>query len=496
MSAGPLPPARGSLGAPSRESWVTALKAAYFVGDGGVDTFAWAAGSKNEELRQTVAYLMYLLWRSDPVAVYRLMRDLARRVGPLPIGRTGRLLQTLSDASITIYVNHPEQDDVISETSALWSGILKGKLHLDRRRWLDVVVFGLLASVFSRRALEMALLGQRSREFLKSPVDLRARFRRVVPFVRPATSLMSELVLDDLAVLLQSSVRLHNVLAALVLAVHGIGDFEANRACIEELFSRVDGRGRKWVLQSFAVLLPETPRAWGEFLEFLTREFIEKNRKQFLTGDRAGGRDFDMPLLALGLAYAKRGEEMCYFDELLGVSIGEDDWELVCELVAELGPVGFYYPEAVFRTLRPRLRDLLENGGARRALVTTLATMRAIRLDAVDIFLRENEADLEFRQAVASETELALVRKLASWVGFYNNAVHQALHYPMMREQLLLGGLSSLARARFSQEFVWGYTWPVLRLLRKADYELIRWTEADGVEPLHGGEQERPLPSA
>lgn len=475
----PAPP----LGPP--EGWRTALHAAFFVGGpGGHDVFAWAAGSRNREQRSTVAFTLYLLWRRDAAGVYEILDDLGRRVGPFPVGRTSRMLQTLSDASITIYVNHPERPDLTEHTSELWREVLKGRLRLHRRRWLEPLVFPVLSTVFSRRILETALLGQRPEQFFGARPELRARFARVVPLVDPSVPLERETAAGDLAALLESPVRLHNVLAALAVAIRAAHDFEATEALVRELHAGVDAHGRLWLLQAFAVLLPETPAAWLPLVEDLTRDLLERDRATFVGHDDGRLGDFDIMLLPLGLAYAKSAEVegMPYLDEVVAGALEAGDSAFLARVLEGLAPVGFHHPEVLFRTLRPLMGHLLDLPAVLPALARTLADVRTVWFDQVDLFLRASAASPDFRHDVAAKTDPDRMRRLVGWVGIYNNAVHQALHYPRMRRILLVGGLQELATAPSPRRFVLGYTRPVLEFLHDSDFELIRWTLPE--EPL------------
>jgi hypothetical protein len=80
---------------------------------------------------------------------------------------------------------------------------------------------------------------------------------------------------------------------------------------------------------------------------------------------------------------------------------------------------------------------------------------------------------------VAANADTNTVRDYIFLLGFYNNAVHQALKYPKMRRGLLMHGLSLLADARNRREFLAPYATDALRMLRDAKYDLIQWTEKD-----------------
>lgn len=465
----------------TEESRQTAIKAAYFIGRPAKGVFLWIAAGKSRELAKTGVYALYLRWSIDPDFVYELLHELGSQVGPVPIGRSGRILRFLSDLSITIYINHPERQDVAEHTSELWYHVLKQRMHLGSRvsRVLSWLIFRIVAVVFSRRALDTALLSelQSPEAFFRQSDEQRKRFRRTVDLIEPEASLEGNSRREDLAYLLTSDVLLHNILAALVIAIHAIKNPSGVDRLLRELVPGLGGAGTLSAIYAFSVLLPDTPAAWVDTLEWLTSELVDRHRETFLGSSGSLSSSFDIALLPLGLAYGKRDGLMPLVDRLLQTAI-RDDPELAVRILRAIAPIGFYYPEAVFRTLRPVIKSSVDSRLV-DSLVLTLATIRILHFDAVDLFLWEVEASDALRAEVRRRADISLVQRYIAWIGYYNNAVHQAIHYPKMREQLLLGGLRALADAKEPRTFIREYTPVPLRMLREADYHLIRWTTLD-----------------
>ncbi len=478
-------PVGAAGGAPER--WRTALKAAYFVGGAqGAQAFAWAAGSRNPEQRATAAFALARLHRLDPAAVLEVLGSLAHRVGMFPRGRTARILRTLAGASCAIYVSHPEERATVSALSELGHTVLKKRLRLHPRRWLAPF------SATRSRRLETALFGPDPDAFFHADADLRARFARVVSAADPTATFDLATISDDLAALLESPVHLHNVLAALTVATHAAGNFEDTEPLVRELYRRVDAPGRVSLLQAFAVLLPGTPSAWRQLLEEMTNDLVTLDRETFLSHDGRRLGDIDIALLALGLAYAKSPDArgMPVIDAGLAQAAAREDWPLVARVVEGLGPIGFYHPEMLFRSLRPLMAALLADPTAGGALVSTLADTRTVWFDEVDLFLRETGASPEFRRLVASATSPRRMAPLVAWIGLHNGAVHLAVENPTLHRHLVMGGLEDLATASSPRRFVRRYARRVLKLLDEADHDLIGWTTsapgADGKERTAG----------
>ena len=152
------------------------------------------------------------------------------------------------------------------------------------------------------------------------------------------------------------------------------------------------------------------------------------------------------------------------------------DAALHVRMIRGLAAVGVYYPYAVFEALRPSVDDL-DDPAVATAFVDTLASMRALQFDAVDLFLKQVGAPDAIRERISAQELSELVSRCVRWVGYYNNAVHESLNYPRMRDALVVNALESLGNAHSAGDFMRAHTPTILRLLEDADFDLIRWTE-------------------
>jgi hypothetical protein len=485
------PPARrlqrtAAVSSATRESRRTAFNAAYMMGEHGRELFDWLAGEDLPAARQAAVFSLYLQWRRDRKYVFDLLDRLSRQVGLPPIWRRGRVLRFIGDLSITIYINHPDDEEVIKRTSALWRRVLRRQLHLNRLLFLlRAPILGHLQAIIAVRTLRTAILAdvQDPEAFFRQGPEDRQRFLRTVPLVDPATEIGME-AQRDLARLLSSPLLPHRILAALVIAIHAVRDPEATASIVDKVRDQLpDGPGQLWATIAYSVPLSGTPDAWVGQLERMTEDLLERQRDTFFGRDTELLSRFDIGLVPLGLAYGKRGTGMPLFDRWLQDGLlGGGDRELAVRTIRGLGAVGVYFPHAVFESLRVcgdafRSRDTYDP--VVDALVASLAAMRTLHFDAVDLFLRQMRASDPIRDAVSARDGSDLVVHCVLWVGYYNNAVHQALNYPLMRKALVIDGLEELGRARRPAEFIRAYTLTVLRLLEETDFELMRWTRRD-----------------
>jgi hypothetical protein len=459
----------------SEEARRTGLKATYYIGPGARDIFLWAAIKGSPALRRAAKDTLYLIWRTDPDFTYGLLNELVARIGLGALPDLRNILEFIIDLSVTIYINHCEREDIVRQTTDLWYEVLKNRLRMDLLNTgilgpaFERLVFQAVASAFSKRITEV----MPDEHFFNLPAEDKTCFKRVIPLVDPEVDLHS--AAGDLAALLRSDMVIFNVLAILVLAIHAYHDFETTKPLLQSLFEDLGTHGRQWELFGFAVLLPDTPPAWVELLEEFTRRLIEEHPEVFYGEELDFLAQFDTVLMPLGLAYGKCGPSMPYFEALIGDGLRDGNQRQVERCLAGLGPVGFYYPEATFHTLRVAIPNFGDTD-LQASLVRPLATMRTLHLDAVDIFLRQVGAEKAFQRSVSIATNVELVRRYIYTLGMYNNAVHQALFYPKMRRQILIGGLNALADAHSPQDFIANYTPVPIRMAREAGYRLSEWT--------------------
>jgi hypothetical protein len=483
------------LEADSEEVPRTALKAFYYIGSGAQDILLWIAERTSPQLRQAAKDTLYLIWRRDPDFIYVLLHNLLGliRINPMDLviaNKRNSVLKTIEffiDLTITIYINHCDQEDVKKQTADLYYKLATEKLHLPRLKTLletKIVGPGLERLVllpvilaFSKPILKILLYTelQPPERFFSLPTEERACLKRIAPALDPDTDLKP--LRNDLSAMLQSDILFLNRSAALALAIHAYHDFPKTEALLRQLFDKLNARGRLWELFSFSVLLRQTPPQWVELLEGFTQRLIQEHPETFYNVSGILGR-FDFIFIPLGLAYGKLGPTLPLFEDLIRKGLKQADWHFVTRCIRALGPLGFYYPKAVFSTLRESIPNW-QDKNVQGALVEALATIRTLHFDAVDKFVLEMGMDETFQDRISAAADVALVHRYISWLGHYNNAVHQSLFYPKMRRAFTMGELVSLADARMSRDFILYYTTVAFRMAQEADFRLIEWTRPE-----------------
>lgn len=470
------------LQADSEEARRTGLKAAYYIGPRARELFLWAAKGP-PELRRAARDTLYLIWRSDPEFTYGLLRELVGRIGLGALLDMRTMVEFVIDLAVTIYINHCEQPAVIRATADLFYDLARNRLRMDLLntallgQTVETLVFQAVAAAFARPIMDTMLLSELmpAEAFFALPLEQRAPLKRIAAFLDPQRDLAAARA--DLLALLGAEAIFFNIAGALALAVHAYRRPEASAPLLRELFERLPGPGRVWVLLSLSVLQPGTPPAWVELLEEWTARLFAENPEQVYGAGGLLGL-LDILLLPLGLAYAKRQSAMPLFERLIQDGLLRGDWRQTERVIAGLGALGFYHPQAVFQTLRVALPDL-RDPAVQRALVRPLATMRLLHFDEVDIFLSQIDADEHLQRQVVVATDMDQIRRYIYWLGSYNNAVHQSLFYPRMRRRLAAGGLELLAESASPQEFTARYAAVAIRMLRESSFRLEQWTEPE-----------------
>ncbi|NJM07624.1 UbiA family prenyltransferase, partial [Candidatus Gracilibacteria bacterium] len=479
---------------PSEEARRSGLKAAYYIGPPARDLFLWAASKGGPELRRATRDVLYLIWRNDPAFTYGLLGDLVERVGPGALRDLRSILEFFFELSVVIYINHCDREDVKQQTSDIYYDLARHRLHLDVLntaifgKTLEDLLFQAVASAFTEPILDTMMLAEivPIDAFFALSADERAILSRVAPYFDPAQPLRQ--IEADLERLLRHRNTFMSLVGAALIGIHASANFDSTEPVLNALVDRLDGAGRLWTLLSFCVLLPQTPLSWAPFLETLTERLFAEHA-DLVYGEHSSLLDqFDVLLLPLALAYGKIGQTMPLYELLVQDGLLRDDRRQLARCVAGLGAVGFYYPDAAFALLEPIMQSL-DPYQWPATLTRTLATIRTLHLDAVDVFLSRVEAGDELRRRVAAAADTELVRRYIYWLGLYNNVIHSSINYPKMRQQMAMSALYILADARKPQDFVATYTLGVFRMLREAGFKLVNWTlpmGGDGGQAIQG----------
>src|SRR5205085_2784752 len=115
----------------------------------------------------------------------------------------------------------------------------------------------------------------------------------------------------------------------------------------------------------------------------------------------------DFALLPLGLVYDKRNSSILSIERRLQRTLKRSNQRLLERCIVGLGTAGFYFPQAVFRTLRTAILQW-SGAGLDNALVESLSLIRALHFDDVDIFLSQIGATETLRYRISARTDVEL----------------------------------------------------------------------------------------
>jgi hypothetical protein len=426
----------------------------------------WIACHASEELRKCASYMLYLLAGGNRKLIAAdMLMAVARAISLVRIKRTRRVLDFLSNVSITAYVNNCDDLDVAEATSDLWKYVAINRLHLNivNRPILEKPIISVVARRLANRIVDNdALRGQLG----AVPEAYQDLAEQLLPALTPGHDLSD--LLQPLREGFAAKVWAPRILSGCVLAIQAITNLDDCASQLDQLFEESSGDARVWQVAAFAVLMKSTPNALRERVATMVGRVLAENRPslaRYVVGD---GANVDLFAVSLPLAHAKQGAPLIDF----AVSAVADGDQMVRRSALEgLAVVGLYYPDTVLAALA-QLRDSFRHADA--GLLRILSRIYPMHPTMVDVFLREMDPAVKLDGVEAAEMEFA--RKYVDALGLYNNAVHQAIYYPMMRRDVLAAGFADMLHARTPNDFVTRYAPRILRLIRESEYEVIRWT--------------------
>lgn len=430
-------------------------------------TVRWIATKAPEDLRRYAGYTLYLLAGQDaPMAARTFLDPVVDAVSPLHPGRTRRAVDFLANISITAYANNCDDPEVAQATSALWHRITLERLRINlvNRPVLETPIVAVTARRLAARIVDNAVF-----RLEMPPLD--AADRAVVQELLPGLTPNQDLA--RLAAPLQTGFAARawtpRILSACVTMVQAISDPDGSRAVLTRLFEDGTGRSRIWQVAAYSVLIRATPPEWVGRLQRMSDRTLAENRADVDSYLAGGDAELGFFSIATPLAYAKHGISMA---EPFCRLAGDADPAVRHALFRGLAAVGLYYPVPALSTVH-RALTALGPAAVRDEVAGVLSRVRLMHPGLVDALARD--LDLRLVADPGGESELDFAWRHVDALGLYNNAVHQAIHYPRMRHALLLPGFAGLAAAGSAEEFIRGYAPRVLRLLRDTDYELTGW---------------------
>jgi energy-coupling factor transporter ATP-binding protein EcfA2 len=425
-----------------------------------------------DDLREMLAYAAYLEWiHGNTDLVRELLTTLVEEVRWWHPLRTERIVIFVVETAITIYSNQCHDRQVTEFVAHIWQLMIRKIPVLVRKpRTTDLLVSAAATVTLSRRVAN-AMLGadiQKPRAFFRSGEDDRELLLRARDLLRPEGDLIERF--DDVRTLLHSKIVLLRIQAAIIIGVHALRSFPRIAPFLAEQYPQFTSQARLWHLCGFGALVP-TSHDWTEFLAEHTRFMLENDRDLIASRDNGSLDRFNIALLPLGLAAGKAGVPMPVVGAALDRAIREDV-DLAVSLVDSLGTVGIYYPSVALDQLRAVAA--CDDDRLTGALTAALANMGVLHQPAVEILLAETGRERLVGE-VRARVDIRRAQQYIDRVGLFNNAVNQIVRHPVMREGLTMTSIQILATSRTRATYQRRYARAVVDLLRRHDYDLLRW---------------------
>ncbi|WP_158711640.1 hypothetical protein [Streptomyces xylophagus] len=455
-----------------------ATNAAYRIGLT-ADLTTVIALDKDAELQRTVAYMVYLNWaQGHHAAVMTFVENLVRGARFLSPVDASHRIRFVVDASIFVFINDPNNRELIEWGDGLWYDLLVHRLRAQTlvgselfRRAMSFIG----GRVFGRRLAETAVSAdlQDPRAYFKGDPRNRELLSRVVPLFEPGAELVANYGL--LSDILSSDILLIRKAGAMALgAIYcRMADLPDQETLLKQRFRELTPRARLWHLIAFCLLFP-TATDMRPFVAWQTHQLIEHDRAILVSRDSGQLSGFNLFLLPLGLACGKVGAPLDGIERVLASALETRDHALVASVTEGLGLVGFYYP----RQALPLLALVCERATSKhitKELTTALGMISVLHPEDVDVVLRDT-GRLDLRGDVLAHADVGATRQLFDGVAFFSNGVNQTLRYPLMRKAFIQEPLKELVKARSTGQLASSITRNMLKLLRDHDYHLAAWT--------------------
>jgi hypothetical protein len=458
--------------------------------------FVEIAKGKDANLRADALDVLYMIWRTHPGFTNGVLSAMADDVAALKPVPTRRLVLFMGDLSITLYTSHPGWD-VGEPTSELWHKVAVDRLHADRFDIPGVreLILWLADRVFSGKIFDGFLLDDPDavRSVLALDAEAKQPLRAGVELLDPATDIASPAPLTLLETLFRSPHQVFRLLAAQATAVHAANDFGSAEPVVRELFGRLDRDGRMWLLMSMGVLIDRTPPEWAPVLDELAAAALAAHPELGTdpgvgslgraAAGRSGGISLDQWLFATTLAHLKHGISEPLVERLIPIGLHDGNLTLVARCLDVIGRVGFHHPKPALGVLE-RLWDRVGDEPAvdpavSDATIGALGAIRTLHRDLVDDFHIDNDTSAAWRGRVVaagqSDEVRSRLRAHVRLVGLYNNGVHQAVCFPIMRRQLLMPIYLMLCDHDALGDATKALTKQAWKLFQDADFTLQRW---------------------
>lgn len=436
-----------------------------------VSAFAGLLAHAKEEVRLEASNALALSWAPgrEDVAL-RVLTGLADRIRFHRPVLARRLLEFVASASVTNYILNCSSQKVAQLTSDFWFHVFIERLAVNRfanpyvDKWLIAPVAARhMGERVVRSGVQFSVGGPTDTTSLGQ--DEKEDVRAALKCLDPAEPIEGNW--PSIMRCLGSKHLVWRVLAAQAIAVHAMDEDQTVEAARDRFRSADPGQQVSLVL-AFLVLLPSAPRSWLGMLEMMSYHLLEAGLTLELSKSDPILRQMDVLFVPLGLALCRVGEPLEFHREALD---SDREPEIKMLLAMSVAVVGLFYPAQALEALRPLAAD-----PERQPLLgAPLGLIAGVYPELVDDWA----TDMNLSRSEFSDHDRAGASQASRYVdvvGLYSNGVHQAIHYPYMRREILSGLYESLLDHGSERDAIRDFTNRVLAALREAEYRLLNWT--------------------
>ena len=340
-----------------------------------VDVLAQAMSDEDEAVRGLAVQYSYLLWIRDPKDGEKIAKLTQSTSLPSLVlsAKSRRAFRSSLELQSKIFLNHYKDPDAVRLVDRLGLERLRATLSSRAGRLATRIGIRVATTLFTK------FLGWSYKEWVAPVFPATEEYRKTVantlPYLDPRRKLSEEAV-DDLYEAASGPLR---GVATIVLIIQTRTNPEISLPLLRKLIKSNDERRVLKGLQALAF----ASRAFSlSHDDFVLAETMITGKKQY----RKGIREF-----GINLASREPGE-IGFITSIIESATKEKNIEVLRDAITELGIIGVLFPDSALLTLKQTFDSI--NLKVHESLVKSLARIRIVHPNKVEVFLRNNRRQL------------------------------------------------------------------------------------------------------
>lgn len=369
-----------------------------------------AAGDPSPTIRSVASRQIYYLWHRNQEQGFQILKSLVKRVHTRWKLPNTRIIETYIGASVLIFLQHKEDEEVVETLRLLGKEVIKKLLYIDKKGGMELVK-SLIRKRILRVMIQFAVrFAQYDRhnpvnpkefeEFFKLSIEERKILRKLLPYLNAARTDI-ETIKDEILTIAQTGELFISYVMYSVLIVQGTVNWQKVKPLLLKIFDlSMNNTIQDYIPHIMVPQILNVPAGiamtQNEYDEDVITTFQDMTKKFY---DKSKGRFYCKYGIYFGaylcvsafLSQKSNNIEDNLLIQCCMRALEEKDEQYLLDIIWDLGnlALGFEQPQLALQTARFLLPiDIIS---VRSALMHFLARVRLHYPDHVDNFLAEND---------------------------------------------------------------------------------------------------------